>query len=269
MEKILAEIQKLGLSPYESKAYLALLRHSPVTGYELSKRSGVPRSMIYEVIGKLIDRSAVYTVPTEPIKYSPVPARDFLKRLRRGMEATLDFLDQSLSSLVQPTEINLIFHIDGYETVMEELHSMIERSGQELWLAVWSPQASQLSGMVREAEKRSVRVMSIVFGDADCRLGTTFHHDYMPPEVVQRRTGGKLTIAARDREEVVIANFSENGDSWAVKTCDPALVLIATEYIRHDIKLDALIRHYDSAEFTDFWKNHPDLRYVAEGKRSE
>lgn len=269
MEKILLEIQKLGFSPYESKAYLALLQHSPVTGYELSKRSGVPRSMIYEVINKLIDRGAAHTVPSDPLKYSPVPAREFLNRVRRGMETTLDFLDQSLHSLAKPAEVNVVFHIDGHATVMEELQSMIERSSRELWLSVWHPQASTLGDWVKEAERRSVRVMSIIFGDEACRLGTTFHHDYMPPEVVQRRTGGKLTIAARDQEEVVIANFPENGACWAVKTYDPVLVLIATEYIRHDIMLDALIRRYDPAEFPDFWKTHPDLRYIAEGMRSE
>ena len=269
MEKILAEIQKLGFSPYESKAYLSLLQHSPVTGYELSKRSGVPRSMIYEVINKLVDRGAVQIVPSEPLKYLPVPAREFLNRVRRSMETTLDFLDQSLNSLAQPTEVNMVIRIDGYDKVLDELKSMIERAKQELWLSVWHPQTALLGDWVREAEKRSVRVMSIVYGDADCQLGTTFHHDYMPPEVVQQRTGGKLTIAARDREEVVIANFPVNGACWAVKTHDPVLVLIAMEYIRHDMMLDALIRRYDPEDFPSFWRDHPDLRYVAEGMRSE
>ena len=69
MDKIYDAIQKLGFSQYESKAYIALLQNSPVTGYELSKRSGVPRSMIYEVINKLNDKGAIYLSPAEPMKY--------------------------------------------------------------------------------------------------------------------------------------------------------------------------------------------------------
>jgi hypothetical protein len=34
--------------------------------------------------------------------------------------------------------------------------------------------------------------------------------------------GGCLTIAARDGEEVLIANFSQKTTAWAVKTQDPA-----------------------------------------------
>lgn len=42
MDDVLKELQKFGFSQYECKAYIGLLKHSPVTGYEISKRSGVP-----------------------------------------------------------------------------------------------------------------------------------------------------------------------------------------------------------------------------------
>ncbi|TGU86625.1 TrmB family transcriptional regulator, partial [Mesorhizobium sp. M00.F.Ca.ET.186.01.1.1] len=82
MDDIYKELQKLGFSQYECKAYIGLLKHSPVTGYEISKRSGVPRSMIYEVIGKLLEKGAVYTVPSEPVTYAPLAARELIRRLR-------------------------------------------------------------------------------------------------------------------------------------------------------------------------------------------
>jgi HTH-type transcriptional regulator, sugar sensing transcriptional regulator len=94
MEEICQELQKLGFSQYECKAYVGLLKHSPVTGYEVSKRTGVPRSMIYEVLGKLLDKGAIYTVPSEPVKYSPVPAKDLLERMRKSFEASFALLEK-------------------------------------------------------------------------------------------------------------------------------------------------------------------------------
>lgn len=269
MEKILTEIQKLGFSQYESKAYLSLLQHSPVTGYELSKRSGVPRSMIYEVINKLIDRGAVYTIPSDPLKYTPVPAKELLKRVRRNLDATFDFLDRSLTSLNQVENVNIISHITGYESVTNELLDIIDEAQQELWLSVWNPQALLLEDNIQKALTRDVKVLSIVFGSPASQLGVTFHHDYMPPDVVQHRIGGKLTIIVRDNEEVIIANFQDQGTSWAVKTHDPALVLIANEFIRHDIMIEAITRQFGPEQLDKLWRNHPDLRYVVEGKRSE
>ena len=44
---IIAEnLAQFGFSQYESKAYIALIKKSPVTGYELAKNSGVPPSKI-------------------------------------------------------------------------------------------------------------------------------------------------------------------------------------------------------------------------------
>ena len=60
MDEIIKELQKLGFSQYECKAYIGVLKHYPVTGYEVSKQTGVPRSMIYEVLGKLMDKGAVH-----------------------------------------------------------------------------------------------------------------------------------------------------------------------------------------------------------------
>jgi hypothetical protein len=44
------KLMELGLAEYEAKAYLALLRESPITGHKLAELSGVPRSAIYEAL---------------------------------------------------------------------------------------------------------------------------------------------------------------------------------------------------------------------------
>ena len=269
MDKIYDAIQKLGFSQYESKAYIALLQNSPVTGYELSKRSGVPRSMIYEVINKLNDKGAIYLIPAEPMKYSPVPAQKLLERIRNNIDGTLNFLESSLLNLEQLREVDVISHINGTELVTAEILSLIDEAKSELWLSVWHPQAAKLAEKVKQAEGRKVNVRSMIFGDKNCTLGSTFHHDYMTAEVVKERIGGKLTTIARDKEAAIIANFINDEVAWAVKTTDPALVLIATEFIRHDIMIEAITRHFGPEKLDQLWRNNPVLRFVVEGKQSE
>lgn len=269
MDMVIAHLQKVGFSQYEAKAYVTLLQHSPVTGYELSKRSGVPRSMIYEVLGKLIDRGAAYTVPAEPVKYAPVPARELIERLRQGMDHTLDYLQTALSSLERTPEIDVVWHIRGNDPVLAEIISVIQRARRELWLSVWAAQIPPLVVPVQEARQRGVHVFSVLFDAPSAELGLTFHHDYMPPEVVKARMGGHLTIAARDAEEVVIAEFLDVASPWAVKTRDPALVLVATEYVRHDIMIDVIMREFGPERLDALWRNSPDLVHVVTGRRPE
>jgi Predicted transcriptional regulators len=269
MDDVFKELQKLGFSPYECKAYVGLLKAHPVTGYEISKRSGVPRSMIYEVLGKLMDKGAVYLVPSEPVKYSPVPADAFIERQRNRFDKSFSLLEKKLTMLQREREMDVIWHIRSEEPVIQEMIEMIGRADRELWLSVWEPQVPIVQKAVEQHLRDGVRVFSVLFGAPEAGIGTTFHHDYMTPEVVTERTGGRLTIVARDGEEVLIANFSDESATWAVKTCDPVLVLVATEYIRHDIMIEAITARFGPEKLDALWRDNPDLVHVMTGKRND
>ena len=51
------ELAAIGFTEYEAKVYLALLEENPSTGYQLSKLSGVPRSMVYDALRRLHARA--------------------------------------------------------------------------------------------------------------------------------------------------------------------------------------------------------------------
>lgn len=266
MDQIIPELQKVGFSLYEARAYISLLQNAPVTGYELSKRSGIPRAMIYEVLNKLRERGAVHLVPSDPIQYIPVPASEFLDRLRRSTESTIHTLETSLNNLSKPPEVNVIQHIQGKEKILAEIKSLIHRTQKELWLSLWEPQVATLAQDVLECEKNGKRILSVIFGETHQPLGRTFFHNYMPPEVVVNRLGGQLHIAARDGEEVIIAEFLQGAPPWAVSSRDSALVLVATEYIRHDIMIDVILQAYGEDRLNALWMNDPDLVHVVTGK---
>lgn len=43
---------------------------------EISKKSGVPRSMVYSVIAKLVAKEAFMELRTKPPTYTPVPVKE-------------------------------------------------------------------------------------------------------------------------------------------------------------------------------------------------
>ncbi|RAL24029.1 TrmB family transcriptional regulator [Thermoflavimicrobium daqui] len=267
MEEVYAELQKLGFSKYECKAYVGLLQHHPVTGYEISKRTGVPRSMIYEVLGKLLDKGAIYLVPSDPVKYVPIPANELIQRLRKQIEQSFSFLERKLNALESERGVDVIWHIRNDEMIIKEMIEMVEKAKNELWLSIWEPQIPMIKEAVEKRIHEGIPVFSILFGAPEIQLGFTFHHNYMPPDVVKERIGGNLTIVTCDGQEVLIANFLENATSWAVKTHDPALVLVATEYIRHDIMIGAITREFGSDKLDSLWRNDPDLVHIVTGRR--
>ena len=150
MDEIIKELQKLGFSQYECKAYIGLLKHSPVTGYEVSKQTGVPRSMIYEVLGKLMDKGAVHIVPSEPVKYVPVPATELMNRMRKDFEKSFEFLDEKLNCLEQERQIDVISHIRSNDRVLKEICNIISRAKEKLWISVWEDQVHEIEPYIHQ-----------------------------------------------------------------------------------------------------------------------
>ena len=105
-EQVVERLQQLGLSGYEAKAYTALVQAGePLNGYEVAKRSGVPRSTVYEVLGKLVARSAAYELANDggAVEYVPLSPAMLLSRFRLEMDDVVSTLEASFESLSATT----------------------------------------------------------------------------------------------------------------------------------------------------------------------
>jgi hypothetical protein len=77
--------------------------------------------------------------------------------------------------------------------------------------------------------------------------------------VVQENLGCRLLVVAADRDQAVIGGITDSG-AWGVYTDDPAVVLVAVEYVRHDIAMHLIADGFEAKEFRSFWTSDPELR---------
>ncbi|MGH7539935.1 MAG: helix-turn-helix domain-containing protein, partial [Gemmatimonadota bacterium] len=52
----LERLQRLGLTSYEARAYLALLRRDSSTAAETARLAGLPRQRVYDVLSSLVEK---------------------------------------------------------------------------------------------------------------------------------------------------------------------------------------------------------------------
>ena len=92
MGELVNTLQDMGLSMNEAKAYQALLRHGPANGYEISKRSGITRSVIYGVLDRLADKGYALAVDSDPVITLLFPqlssSRDTVRRMSRTLNGS-------------------------------------------------------------------------------------------------------------------------------------------------------------------------------------
>ena len=231
---------ELGFSEYEAKAYVALLRESPATGYQLSKESGVPRSMIYEALGKLTARGAAMTLRKgDSTQYAPVPADEFLDQLHRDHEELVVSLKDDLSGLASSADLEYVWNIEGHENVMAKAEEMIGQAEDRIYLAIVPATCQELQSVLEEAIERGVRVMLYTTSEVDlagCRLVVA----HVSEETLAQARGLGLILVI-DGEEVLIGEWLTATQARASWTSSPLIVFIAEHHLRTDLYLPEIL----------------------------
>jgi len=235
---------RLGFSEYEAKAYIALLSKSPVSGYELSKQSGVPRSMIYEVLGKLTSRGAAMTLRTGGAKkYAPVPATEFLNQLQREHDGLVLELKNELTALASTPDMEYVWNIEGHENIIARAIEMIDQASNQIYLALFPASYSDLQVALMSAVNRNVRVVVYTTGDIELP-GSEIAVARVAQEALGQAPGLGLILVI-DGEEVLIAEWLARSKAKASWTSSPLLVFIAEHHLRTDLYLPQILNLLD------------------------
>ncbi len=231
---------RLGFSEYEAKAYIALLRESPVTGYQLSKLSGVPRSMIYEVLGKLTARGAAMTLRKgASTQYAPVPAEEFLDQLQREHEELTSSLKGELATLATPSDLEYVWNIEGDENILAKAEEMIRQAKTRIYLALLPVTFPALQPALEEAIGRGVRAVLYTTSEVDLPGGRVVVAHVSEETLGQARGLGLVLVI--DGEEVLIGEWLSANQARASWTSSPLLVFIAEHHLRTDLYLPEIL----------------------------
>jgi sugar-specific transcriptional regulator TrmB len=135
-------LQLLGLTPYEAKAYLGLVKNGPLGGSELAFLSHVPRPKLYGVLRRLRRKGLVHLTPSIPETFtavSPLTVLDAKAREIADQAASVLEVVQKLAEeyalktngsggLELPTEANELWHIDGRKQIYDRVGQMLRRA---------------------------------------------------------------------------------------------------------------------------------------------
>ena len=76
-------LDRIGLSQYENKAYLTLIRIGKTKSMQIAKESGVSYGRIYEILDKLEGRGLITILPTEPKTFDAIDPKIAFKLFRQ------------------------------------------------------------------------------------------------------------------------------------------------------------------------------------------
>lgn len=263
MEHLIEQFEEIGFSKNEAKAYMALLKEPAINGYEISKKSGVPRSMVYSVIAKLVVKEAIIELRTDPPTYTPVPVKELVMNRKRQTEQTLNFLEKELQVIEKPVEVNVIKHIEGRTKIIHAMQKLMQASKEEIWLSAWEDELDELRSSAEEQVKKGITMYSLLFTDKETSsFGNAFYHRQYTASVEKHRMSQRLTIVIQDNQEVLVVGFVDGQIPHAIQTAEPMLVLLGKEYIRHDIMMKVVADKLGTDTFNSLWQDSNLLTYI-------
>ncbi|NIM93130.1 MAG: TrmB family transcriptional regulator [Anaerolineales bacterium] len=224
---LIHDLMALGFTEYESRVYVALLGDNPATGYQVSKQAGIPRSMVYEALGRLSGRGAVLKTGDERATlYRPLPPDVLLDRVEQEQENRLSNLRESLRTLYEVHEEERLWSIRGADSILAYAAQMIQRAEVELLLVLDDSHLEILSTEVLEVDERGVMVGTLLTGEGELGVGQVAQHPPLESEL-QELVG--MLVVVIDRREALIA--SGDGELVATITNNRHLVLLARQFI--------------------------------------
>lgn len=258
-ENMLDILKNLNFTEYESKAYLALLQESPLTGYAVAKKSGVPRSKIYEVLESLVIRGDVFVSHGNTPQYVPVPAKELIKNRRLKAEEHFDQAEKYFEKFEQTAnDRENIWNITGRSEILEKVKACILSAKKRILLEIWKEDFEEIESELKQAAEQGVIVTIIAYGDIVSNFSNVYLHD-MSSEITEEYDGRWLVYSGDD-SEVVAGIVSLGNDSRAAWTMHVGLVMPITEVIIHDLYLMEILKKHRELLEESFGKNLIQLR---------
>jgi sugar-specific transcriptional regulator TrmB len=245
------------MSGYEAKAYLALVSAGhPLNGYEVAKMSGVPRSTVYETLSKLVARSAAFEVRTDDsfnVAYVPLPPSTLFGRVRDETEDAIEKLRGMLPKLAVRPSVHFTHSLPSRSDVLGRCQDLVATARSDLLLLVWPEEYELLEPSLRRADKDGVDISLVLLGSESEVVGRAIEHIFASGPEVMGDLGCRLVVLVSDREAVVVAGMLED-EAWGVFTDDPAVVMLAAEFIVFDMTVQNFVQFVGPVKLAEWHK---------------
>ena len=241
VSKIYHIFESLGLTSYEAKAYSALFKENPLTGYQLSKICGVPRSRIYETLEKLSTKGFILTQEGRPTTYIPITGDELIRKTERSLFHKIDHLRSWFDTIAVKKRVHRgIWNIEGRENILSKAEYMIFDASKSIILSGWAEDLVELQSPLKDAIDRALDITIVSYGQFDLAgIKKLYHHKWHD----KRKIIVKDMTLVIDNNNALIGNTAPDEKCSAAWTGSPGVTFTAREFILHTIVINKLLTY--------------------------
>lgn len=130
---LIQQLMDFSLTRQEAQLYLELMKHPKLTGYELSKLTGISRSNVYGGLTGLTEKGAASIVEDTATRYIPVPIKEFCDNRIHRLQRNQKYLVDNIPDLSEQQDGYIT--VTGYENIREKASQLMKQAKSRFYLA--------------------------------------------------------------------------------------------------------------------------------------
>lgn len=219
-------LERLGFSSNEAKVYITLLKNNVLNGYEVAKLSGVARSLVYEVINRLVSKGYVIRLDGTPNFYKCLPYEQLLEQIKQQNKDNLADAERILKNIANDNyQDKYVMNIVGQDKYISQAKELIDNAQGEISMSVWNSTLKLLEQNIASAIKRNVKVYIFAFQPVKIDGATVFSYNIKDAEQLFPYRRNTIVI---DGSECIIGEIG-NDKSVYVYTRNHAILSLAID----------------------------------------
>ncbi len=241
-------LKEAGLTEGEIKVYLALLELGSVTTGLIIEHAKISRSIIYQILDKLIEKGLVSFIIKDKTKYfqasAPQRILEYLEEKEGLLKKNKEHVKKMIPELIlkqnsfRQSEANLYIGLKGIRTAYEHLYLKLEKGEEFYFMGISSSEPEQQDIYWEKDQRRRIKV------GIKCKL---LFNRGTPKEVIKDRNKYKDCLAKiMPTKTQTPAMFMTYKDTTLIILQE--LSAIAIEIVNQQIT-DSF-----QAYFNEFWK---------------
>lgn len=254
-------LMNLGLSEYEARIYLTLINNYPLTAYEIAKNSGVPTSKVYEALKKLFEKEIIsVTVKKKTNLYTPINPDELINRYKNITENTLESLRIKLYNYKIIKGFFNVWNISDYNYFIDKSKKIINKSSKEVLISIWKEEFTLLEDTLKRTLEKGINLAIVHFGYTTFKLKNLYLHPTQ--ETIHKSKHSRSITIVIDKNEMLTGIVLPNNKFEGVWTMNRGLVVMAEDYIKHDIYMIKILKIYDNLLRDSFGNRYEKLREI-------
>lgn len=209
-------LERLGLSNYEAKVFIALQTLGTGTARDVYRVSEIPRSQVYGAAESLAERGLIEVQHSTPMQYRPVSLEEAERLLEERFEhersQAFEFLESVRERHDAGEEREDIWSIDGTEHVDDRIEHLVEGANETIVFG--AADTTLVTDAIRDGLRRAADdgvEVSVVSEDPEVRESfeggvITVH---APPESLRNERAARMVVA--DDAAVLLSVRGEAG----------------------------------------------------------